>query len=230
MIQRGGNGRVALVEFNSIPMRFKEQVVVVYGQPFSEQQLFKNKIQPDPEAVTYYSTYKLDDGRSLPNDKQLEYRANAEILNTVKELLSKRRSKRNALGGKLSGAWPKICQVIAELNTNEIPHSLPQNERRLRDRYNAYIKGSYSALIHKGYSNSNSRKVGAKLERLLLSIYCLPNKIYTNNVLELYMQFLGGSIDIADVNTGELFNRHDFFQNGVPIYISEATVWNYLRD
>jgi hypothetical protein len=46
----------------------------------------------------------------------------------------------------------------------------------------------------------------------------------------LYLQFLGGAIDVVDIKNGELFDREDFYENGSPVTISEATVWNYLKD
>jgi hypothetical protein len=47
----------------------------------------------------------------------------------------------------------------------------------------------------------------------------------------LYLAFLGGAIQVVNTKTGELYNRLDFYnEDGTPIMISEATVWNYIND
>ena len=73
------------------------------------------------------------------------------------------------------------------------------------------------------------RKVNVHIESLIISLSCLPNKPYNSSVHELYLQFLGNAIDVVDLSTGELFNPEDFYENGMPVTVSESTVWNYLK-
>lgn len=51
-------------------------------------------------------------------------------------------------------------------------------------------------------------------------------------VLDIYLEFLSGKIDIIDITTGEIFQRSDFYDDnkGQYIIVSEATVWNYIND
>jgi len=232
VIRRGCKGTPALVEFDTLKMWIKEQIVQNFGDPYKvvKQNLFSDKIVLDGTASTFYSNYSLADGRNLPTKKQREYRANAEVLNAIHTILSSIKSKRRSLGGSTKGLWTKISTSVNSIDTDRHPHSLPTNERRLKRKYNSYIKNGYVDLIHKGYLNDNSRKVTAKIENLIISLYCLPNKPYSSSVHDMYLQFLGGAIEVVDIKTGELFNREDFYNDGMPVVISDATVWNYLRD
>lgn len=232
VVRRGCRYTPALVEYESIPERFKKEIVKAIGDPYQrvKHSKFQDNLKPDPEAAQFYSNYKLADGRNLPEDNQRQYTAEAEIFNTINKLVGSASARRKALGGTNKGIWQKVVEVVHSIDKTKYPHNLPTNERRLKQKYTAFVKEGYQSLVSRKFGNNNSRKVNVKIERLLLSLYCLPNKPYANEVYEKYMQFLGGTIDVVDVKTGEIFERDDFYEDGKPITISEATVWNYLND
>lgn len=232
VIRIGGNGRTALVEFKSLPQRYKDILIDLYGDPHKKvkRDWFEAQIRPDKAAAKFYSEYKLADGRSLPLANQKEYRVNAEVLNAVDFVLKDRKAQRKALGGTTKGVWESVNREVNALDTKEYPHTLPSSLRRLKSRHKKYMKNGYHSLIHKGFCNDNSRKVNEQIERLILSLYCHPTKPYAKQVHDLYLQFLGGKIDVIDVQSGEMFQREHFFQNGEPVMISENTVWNYVSD
>jgi len=232
VIRRGCKGTPALVEFDTMKMWIKERILEMYGNPHKlvKQNLFVDKILPDAQASNFYRDYLLSDGRNLPSKIQREYIANVQVLNTIQSILNTIQSKRKSLGGSTKGIWGNINKAVNNLDTNRYPHTLPTNERRLKQKYNSYLKNGLTDLIHKGYSNDNSRKVTIQIESLIISLYCLPNKPYSSSVHDMYLQFLGGEIEVFDIKTGELFNREEFYTNGSPVTISEATVWNYVKD
>lgn len=236
VLRRGCKGTPALVEYDSIPQRFKDIIVDKYGDPKGthKNHSFTEMIEPDDEARKFYSSFRLQDGRNLKPEVQRQYICEAEILNACKLIIDKS-AKRKALGGTKTNVWSKLSEIINQLDKASYPHKLPTDPRRLKGdkntrSYNRYIKNGYTGLIHKGYCNNNSRKVTAQIESLILSLYCLPNKPFSASVHDLYLQFLGGAIDVVDIKSGELFDREDFYDKGVPVTISEATVWNYLKD
>jgi len=231
-IRRGCKGTPALIEYDTIPMRFKRQIIERFGDPYekTKNRTFQDRIEPDPRAIEYFANFKMDNGRKLKIKTQREYVANAEIMNTIKMIIDLRTANRKTLGGSAKRIWHDINDVVSLLDSQEYPHTLPKNVRRLKSKFKDYQSGGYPALVHKGYQNANSRKVTAQLERLILNLYCLPNKPYSSTVSELFLQFMGRAIDIVDTATGELFNQEDFYKNGKPITISEGTVWNYIKD
>ncbi|WP_417366815.1 hypothetical protein [Flavobacterium beibuense] len=159
-LQKGGNGRPALIEFATMRKDIKEKIVSIVGDPTEKAKhiTFTDYITIDDTARTYFNTYTLPSGESLPDKNKAEYIANSEILNAVERIMNSTMSKRKVLGGKVK-AWDKIAQVVQELPQHTYPHSLPANVRRLRDKFNLYKKDGYSSLIHKGFGHKNSEKL-----------------------------------------------------------------------
>lgn len=233
IVRRGCRNTPALVEYDSLPTRFKAAIEVLIGNPrkLIEQNSVEKYIGIDSEAVSYFSNYTLDNGRHLPSATQIEYYWNAVVLNAVKSLINDRKALHKALNNRPRILWDSIADSVNDINRTKYPHTLPANPRRLQDKYSQYQKEGYSALIHRNFCNNNSRKVDAQLERLILSIYCIGNKPYSSWVHEDYMRFLAGDLDIIDVGTGEVFARAEFYDEskGTYISISEATCWNYIQ-
>lgn len=228
----GGNGRTALISWQSIPERFKKEIVKIVGDPYKQVQETKleDRLIYDPAAAAYFSEHVLLDGRNLPAETQIQYTNDAQILNTISDLIQKRNGLKKALGSNSKNLWQKVAEAVNSIDQSKVPHTLPTNHRRIQNKLQAYKKEGYPGLISKKFCNDNSRKVTAQIERLLLSLYCLPNKPYNKNVHDLYMQFLGGAIEVVDVKTGEIFDRKEFIKDGEPVIIAEATVWNYIND
>jgi hypothetical protein len=68
------------------------------------------------------------------------------------------------------------------------------------------------------------------MEDLFIALFTTRNRFFAKTVRDAYLQFLSGSIEVANVTTGEFFNRADFFdEKGEPIGISESTTWSYLK-
>lgn len=233
VVSRGCRNTPALVEFDSLPARFKTAIEEKVGNPrkILEQNDISRFIKVNSEAVSYYSNYELDNGKNLPQEAQIEYYWNAVILSAIKSNLNEKRATHKALNNRPSGVWERISNSVNDLNRAQYPHTLPANPRRLQDKYNQFLKEGFSALIHKGFCNSNTRKVGETLERLILSIYCQKNKPYASWVHEDYMRFLAGVLDIVDIESGELFDRNEFWDSkkGTYLSVSEATCWNYIN-
>ena len=224
-----GKGNYALVEFESMRPDIKDAVMEIV-KPEDLKDLTYNPIQelikPDSEAISYFATkYTKPDGRGLELSKQKLYCTHAFILNACREFESKHIARK-----KKGWIWEQISSAVNELEGFE--HKLPANARALRRVYDKYVAdgGGYRSLVHGGDGNDNSRKVNDKLERLFLSIYTMKNKPFSSTVHQIYLQFLGGSLDIVDTSTGELFDPQDFYKDGVPLVVSEATVWNYVND
>lgn len=234
-----GKGNEAWVSFYDITADWVKNAVKAYlGEPKEVvvQNQLENYIKPDRKATTFFSSHRKPNGSPLSFDKQREKATNAMILNAIETVFKERGALNKMFGKKKTKIWQNISEAVNALslektssNTQKWVYSLPNNARSLRRKYDDYINRGYSALIHRGEGHSNSRKVTEKIERLILSLYCMPNKPYSSKVHDMYLQFLGGAIEVYDLKTGEVFNRMDFYENNTPIEISEATVWNYIN-
>ena len=87
VLRRGCNSTPALVEYDSIPERFKVKIKEVLGcNPYDavRQNRIADLIEHSPEASRFFDSFTTADGKHLPADKRREYYANAIILNAVR--------------------------------------------------------------------------------------------------------------------------------------------------
>lgn len=157
----GGNGRKALIAFESIKDDIKKKVISLVGYDptiKAKHITFADYIKTDEFAKDFFNSYTLESGDGLPEKNIKEYTANASILNAIGTVLSTTMSKRKALGSKVK-PWEKIAAIVAELPQHTWPHSLPSNSRRLKDRYTLYLSEGYQSLIHKGFCHKNAEKI-----------------------------------------------------------------------
>jgi len=170
VLQRGGNGRPALIEFDTIRKDIKEKIIALTGDPTEKAKhiTFTDYLKTDHVADDFFNRHTLDNGEALPEKNKAEYKANAEVLNAIDHIMSSTMGKRKALGSKVK-PWPKIAEVVALLPQHRWPHSLPSNEKRLRDKYNLYKKEGYASLIHKGFGHKNSEKLDDDAKRWVLA-------------------------------------------------------------
>ena len=244
VLHRSAPGIPAVVAYDTLPLHLKSKVdrlladrgeaAVKEGAP--QISVFESLIREDADARSFYADYQLADGRPLPAHVQTEYYNNAIVLNAVREMLTIRKGRRDACnisGNRKNGLFASVSADVNAVNRDRFPHTLPSNERRLRERYNAYFatgKPDYESLIHKNYCNQNSRKVTEAVKWMILSLYCQKNNPYADWVHAQYIQFLAAGIDVVDSRTGQLFDRRDFTdEDGTPITISESTVWNIVN-
>ena len=232
-LQRGGNGRPALIEYESIPPRFRKAIELKLGYDPTQAEkhsFFRKHLVVDKDAVTFFSNFQTQTGSPLPIERQKEYHQNAMFLNAIHAVKNKTTARRKAMGGFTGGIWNALSKSVNDLR-DEFGHTLPANAIRLREKSKQFQQEGFTCLIHRGYGNNNSRKVNQELERLILSRYVMNNKPYPTMVRDIYLEFLSGKVDIIDQGTGELFDRQEFYsQKGLPLVISEATIWNYVNN
>lgn len=229
-VVRQGKGKPALIEFDSLPQRVKELAIAKFGNPKEEavSKSFKDKIEIDHKAAAFFSNYMLADGRYLPETTQKDYTTNASVLNAIHIIKTDATTARKSLGTTLTKFWAKALIAVNNVRV-ELGHDLPSNEIALKRKYIKYQEEGYAGLISGKYCNDNSRKVTADLERLIMSLYSMPNKPFSADVHTMYHLFLNGAIQVADQSTGEIFNPNDFIKNGEPLKLGVTTVWNYLN-
>ncbi|MGJ1328512.1 hypothetical protein [Sphingobacterium multivorum] len=227
-----GRGNDVLITFSKLSYLEQQLVIKSFGDPdeVTPKYQFKSFIQPDDKALVFYSAHKLKDGRRLKSKVVLEYTTNAQILNACHTISTNNAALRRALNNSADRKiWDKFAECIQNLDKKEYPHTLPGNPEILKRKYRNYKKDGYMSLIHKGFCNDNSRVVTFDIERLILSLYIQSNNPYVTEVYDNYMRFLAGDIDIYDYETGEIYDRNQFYENGLPITLSEATIRNYVN-
>lgn len=228
---RAAYGKPVEIKWDSLKTARKQQIIEVIGDPAQKQVLgFEGYVEHDGEALAYFRAYRLEDGRPLNEQVIHEYYANACVLQAASNVYAMRLGKRRRASRPTRGVWDGIAESVNHMDRSQWPHTLPANPRRLKNRLDEFAAKGYPSLIHRGYGNQNRRKVTGNLERLLLCLYCMDTKPYVTYVHEFYHQFLGGVLEVTDMETGEIFQPEDFVDdNGKSISISDSTVWNYVN-
>lgn len=169
--RRACYGTPALVDFDTLPLRYRQLYITSFGDPYKIMQdnFIATHIERDANAYSFYKNYRLDNGKSLPEERIEEYITNAEILSAIHKIVNNRRAMRKALSGSTHGIWENIAQAVADMDKEKYPHSLPTNHVRLREKVRSFINDGYESLIHKGYCNKNTEKVNEDAKLWLLA-------------------------------------------------------------
>lgn len=212
-VRAGGNGRTSLIAFESIPEKYKQKVIQLFGDPYKavKHNQFKNYLEQDNRAIEYYNDYTLDSGDALPEKNKKEYAANAAVLNAIHTITTQNTARRRALGGSKTKIWHKIVEVIQQLPKHTYPHTLPTNVRRLKQKLADYKANGYESLIHRGFCNKNSEKVTEDAKLWILSRWADRfNKVA--NVAQLFAEY----------------NERAELEGWKPLKEKE-TIYNYLQ-
>lgn len=220
----------ALVLHSSLSQDWKDSLTLKFGKPAEvvKASFFASHYQADRKAFDFYAAYTYgEDNRKLDLKLIETYTYNASVMNAVIACKSRRKAYIKAQGNVKVDMWQSLTNDVNCFR--EVAHNLPTTSRGLRIRYNEFLKYGYVSFVSGRLQNQNARLVTVKVENLIISLYCLPTKPYVETVHKLYHQFLQGSIDIANIKTGELFDVKDFMKKNKPIELSVPTIWNIIN-
>lgn len=183
-LRRGGNGRTALIDWQSMGTKLKAKVIEALGcdpAQMSRETLLRSILQRreaqllDTAAYEYYSRVTGKDGRLLKPEKVTELWNGAKILDAIGELLEEKR--RAAEMGRLRLSVKREFEALAaEIDQQlvEWPNSLPTSGDRLRKKFNDYQLHGYEVLVHGLTGKESNHKarsvdVNAVVEALIAS-------------------------------------------------------------
>ena len=177
VLQKGGNGREALIAYSSLPENIKKKVNEIYGSEVTAITSYSplaNLYEIDFKAHEFFKSYKRENGTYLSDTKINEYTANASALNAIIRLLSKNAATRKSLGGKTKIGQIYINIILPSLQAFKTNwgHTLPKSERQLREVINRFKNHSYEGIISGKDGNSNAAKIQETDQMALLRRLC----------------------------------------------------------
>lgn len=221
-----------LIDVRSIKRPERIEVLeAAYGkiQEAKESSIFY--VELDTAARDFFTSYLKPDGSKL-NDKQaLKYINRASIFEGVKRGLEAQQAARARAGKRIKmGEFWKLATKWYGLQLEEFPADPIRNARSFERAFKAYLNEGYSSILHKNIGNDSARLVSARMENLFLAIYRIYNKPFVTEVHDIYLEFVSGTREIFDKETGEVYHPEEFRYKGRAMEVSEATIWNYLKD
>lgn len=188
MRQGKGLGCYALIEYESLPPKYKARFVDKYGKPEEvlKEKPISEELVIDSNARDFYREQILADGSRLPQEKIDEYTVNASVLNELVRLINDRRSMRRAHGGKAADFWDSI--LVTSEGFREYPgHTLPAGKSQLQSKINAYKKDGYAALISGKLGNVNSLKITEEAGNQIIALKRSRVPVYNNE--QIFQEF-----------------------------------------
>lgn len=182
VLQRACRCKKALIEYRSLPERFRLRFEAKYGNP---EKIMKQEDMPlaaDSEAQKYYHEYLLPNGEHLPEDKQTEYTLNARVLNALREMRGTQKAMRRACNNNTPVIWSNIFATAEELR-QAYGHTLPKSEARLRDKLRQYTKEGYACLVSGKFCNANTLKITKAAGRQIVALRRCRVPVYTTKQL-----------------------------------------------
>lgn len=181
---RGGNGRVALFAVDTLPLKYQTELYRRYPdmKERAESKPFVDTIEPDGAAMNFYETYRLADGRNLPPEKVAEYSNNAAILNGYRFMLERANSQRKRQSRpsvNKTDFWNRAAASLGHL-ADRYPNSLPENPRRLQEKFNLYLRGGYETLVTGKYGLKNAAKVMTDEQQSVITRLLADHRNFNN--------------------------------------------------
>ena len=177
-----GLGSYALIEYRSLPERFRIRFEEKYGDPEKTMKQDEMPLAMDAEAQRFYHDHLLPNGEHLPEEKQEEYTLNARVLNALRDMLETQKTMRRAYGNHTPVIWSNIFAAAEELR-DAYGHTLPKSEARLRDKLRQYRKEGYVCLVSGKFCNANTLKITKAAGRQIVALRRCRVPVYTTKQL-----------------------------------------------
>ena len=115
VLQRACRCKKALIEYRSLPERFRTRFEKKYGDPEKTMRQDEMPLAMDTDAQRFYHDHLLPNGDHLPDEKQAEYTLNARVLNALRDMLETQKTMRRAYGNHTPVIWSNIFAAAEEL-------------------------------------------------------------------------------------------------------------------
>ena len=190
-VRRGCYETPALYAVDSLPYKYRVEVYRRFPDWGAQEKArpFIDEVVIDGRAAEFFSDYTTPDGRHLSEMKQTELTNNASILNAFEVVLQRSDSRRAAsshVSKKRGEFWAEAAQALPRI-ADRYPNSLPQNARRLQEKFNRYKKDGYGVFINGNIGNSNAGKIVTDEQRsIILSLYKAGNNLDFVQISNMY--------------------------------------------
>ncbi|WP_369617836.1 hypothetical protein [Flavobacterium sp. CFS9] len=187
-----GPGNEPFISFHDLPVHqgtdFKKVCIEKLKDP--KDVVVRNHLEkyilPDSKAIKFFAEHRKPCGKPLSLEDQREKATNAIILNAIKTVLNDRLVRSKVFGRKTTEIWKNISEAVNAINTKKWTYSLPGNPRRLKAKYDEYLKNGYEVFLHKGEGQKNAQIIKDEIADFILAKYCLPIKMSIPEVLQDY--------------------------------------------
>lgn len=186
VVQKGGHGHPALIDYASLPPRYKEIVRHhLKGDPedLAKAEVIAKHLLPDTQDEAYIDGFTASNGLKLPEEKRAALRSAAQVL----ALLATMDAVRNEGGPDAVQhhyglpALELKATILKYIKAHKL--DLPKSFSRLETRKRAYLKAKAegiagaSSLVHGNCGNANGSKLDEDKAKVL-QVLCSRHQNY----------------------------------------------------
>lgn len=178
IVRKGRNGACTLLDYESLPPKYKDRYVAKYGDP---KELLKAKPEPiiiefDPVAQDYYSIgYYKETRIRLSEDKIREYTMNASAMNWIIRYINERIAYGRKLGGRAKNIYEDAVEKLKLIDE----HTLPSSVSRLKAIVSEYKKRGYASLVSGKIGNANTIKLAEDAQEWVIAMKRSKTPVYS---------------------------------------------------
>lgn len=192
MVQRGGNGSQALIDWATLPEKYKALVTANMGgdpEQLAAAQTVERWLEVDPKDEQHLNDFRAGNGLGLSTESRTQLLLACRIMAMLATVDAV--SKEGGSAAVLAHYGMSIMQLKAvvadyvKLNKAKLPSKFPSSFARLEARKRAYLKAratgqaGASVLIHGGHGNSNRDKVANDEQRQALRLLAARPQNYS---------------------------------------------------
>jgi len=181
-----GLGCPALIEWCSMPQRFKDRYINKYGDPEIAMRKIKNTLKMDEVARVWFEEYETEGGVRLKSEMVEQCTLNASVLNKLLNNLNTQKACRGAASNSTPINWDAIFAECERLR-DEYGHTLPKNQARIREKVRQYKLDGYKCLISGKVGNTNTTKLTAEAQEWLIAQ--MRNRVHRNRVVDVFKMY-----------------------------------------
>jgi hypothetical protein len=183
VVRRGGNDHPALVEWASLPQRYKDMVRHHLGgdpEVLAMAQQVEQHLVTVPEDVQYLDSYKAENGLGLSQAARQQLNLACRLVALLAEATQVYNeggtAKVSATYGMGTMALKQAVAAYVKANRKRLPPAFPASFARLETRKRAYMHARQqgmsgaSSLVHGGQGNNNAAKVATPEQAQLLRL------------------------------------------------------------
>lgn len=200
-VRRGCYDTPALYNADSFPQKYKVKIYRRFPDLAAQEEArpMLDKVVLDQAAVEFFEKHQVNEsiGKGLSDEKRAEYVNNASILNAFRDMLENSDGKHVRTSHSKIGRgefWKRAAKALPRI-ADRWPNSLPQNARRLQEKYNLYIREGYASLISKKFNNSNSAKVNDEYKESVLTALIADGRNLDNAQIARVYNTVAGSMN-----------------------------------
>lgn len=178
ILRRGCRCTPALVEYATLPDRFRKRFEEKYGDPEELLREERLAVVVSDEARAYFAGVRGANGQELTYEKIELYTLNASVLDHLRGLVESQRGARRRAGSGTAVNWAGIHEESEALR-KRVGHTLPKGVESLKNKLRAYAKDGYECLISGKLMTTNRQKITEEAGRFLIALRRSRTPVYT---------------------------------------------------